>query len=120
MVKEATKLDKWHGGGPGNWIGGERSLAKKDFRQLIRVARFFLVHYTRVGKSIPNDQMAMIYTNWPENIPNGHKIYQHFPFKCPTKYTKFGIFWYENIPSGNPAADPLKSETLIELKLVYV
>jgi hypothetical protein len=23
--------------------------------------------------------------------PNGHKIYQHFPFKGPTKYTQIGI-----------------------------
>jgi hypothetical protein len=25
-------------------------------------------------------QMAIRYTKWLSNIPNGHKIYQHFPF----------------------------------------
>jgi hypothetical protein len=92
MVKEATKLDKWHGGGPGNWIGGERSLAKKDFRQLIRVARFFLVHYTRTGKSIPNDQKAMIYTNWPENIPNGQKYTNIFHSNALQNIPNLGFF----------------------------
>jgi hypothetical protein len=37
-------------------------------------------------------------------IPNGHKIYQHLPFKGPSKiYPNWG-FWFENKPSGNPAS----------------
>jgi hypothetical protein len=27
---------------------------------------------------------------------------QYFPFQGPQKYTQSGIFWYYNIPSGNP------------------
>jgi hypothetical protein len=37
------------------------------------------------------------------NIPNGHKIYQHLPFKGPPKFTQVLDFWFENKPSGNPA-----------------
>jgi hypothetical protein len=36
--------------------------------------------------------MATKYTKWPQNIPNGHKIYQ-----MATKYTK----WPQNIPTGS-------------------
>jgi hypothetical protein len=28
--------------------------------------------------------------------------YQAFPFQGPPQFTKIGIFWFENIPSGNP------------------
>jgi hypothetical protein len=41
------------------------------------------------------------YTQWPQNIPDGHNIYHHFPFKGPPKYTQLGL-WYANIISGNP------------------
>jgi hypothetical protein len=45
-----------------------------------RVARFFLVQLTKMGKIIPNDrkiyQMATKYTKWPQTIPNGSKIDQ--------------------------------------------
>jgi hypothetical protein len=30
------------------------------------------------------------------NIPNGHKIYQHFPFQGPPKFTQMGIFGLKN------------------------
>jgi hypothetical protein len=51
----------------------------------IRVARFFLIKYTKTGGGIY--QMAIKYTKcslhkytkWPKSIQNGHKIYQHFP-----------------------------------------
>jgi hypothetical protein len=33
-----------------------------------------------------------IYTKWTSNITNGHKIYQHFPFQSPPKYTQTRIF----------------------------
>jgi hypothetical protein len=36
--------------------------------------------------------MAMNYTKCPQNIPNGHKIFQHLPFKGPPKFTQIGIF----------------------------
>jgi hypothetical protein len=40
----------------------------------------------------------------PKNIPNGHKIYQHFSFQGPPNFSKFYSnwdFWFENKPSGN-------------------
>jgi hypothetical protein len=37
-------------------------------------------------------QTAIYYTKWPQNIPNGHKTYQHFPFTGPPKFTQIGIF----------------------------
>jgi hypothetical protein len=41
-----------------------------------------------------------------QNIPNGHKIYQHFPFQGPSKFTQIGIFGLKlHKPSGNPAED---------------
>jgi hypothetical protein len=36
--------------------------------------------------------MAKRYTKWLSIIPNGHKIYPHFPFQGPPKYTRTGIF----------------------------
>jgi hypothetical protein len=72
-----------------------------------RVASFFSVQYTKTGDSyryknttkLPNGhkiyQMA-------ENSPNSDKIYQHFPFQGPPKYTHIGIFGLKNIPPGNP------------------
>jgi hypothetical protein len=36
--------------------------------------------------------MATKYTKWLQNISDGHKIYQHFPFHGPPKYTLIGIF----------------------------
>jgi hypothetical protein len=47
-----------------------------------RVARFYLVEYTKTGENIPNDQ----------KIPNGRKIYQHYPLQDPPKFTQIGIF----------------------------
>jgi hypothetical protein len=46
--------------------------------------------------------MAIKYKKLPQTIPNGHKIYQHFPFKFPPKYDRFGDIWSESKPSGNP------------------
>jgi hypothetical protein len=37
-------------------------------------------------------QVTIKYTEWTQNIPNGHKIYQHLPFQDPPKFTQFGIF----------------------------
>jgi hypothetical protein len=48
--------------------------------------------------------MAINHAKWLLNIPNGHKIYHHFLFQGPPKCTQMGIFWFENVPSGNPEA----------------
>jgi hypothetical protein len=36
--------------------------------------------------------MAIKYAKWPENISNGHKIYQYLPLLDPPKFTQIGIF----------------------------
>jgi hypothetical protein len=36
--------------------------------------------------------MAMKCTKWPQYIPNGHGIYQPFPFQGSPKFTQIGIF----------------------------
>jgi hypothetical protein len=47
--------------------------------------------------------LAIKYTKWPQNIPNDHKIYQHFLFYIrPSKIYPNWDFWFENRPSGNP------------------
>jgi hypothetical protein len=38
----------------------------------------------------------------PQNIPNGHKIYQLLPLQDPPKCYPNWNFRFENIPSGNP------------------
>jgi hypothetical protein len=67
-----------------------------------------LVPTFQIGKNITNDhklyQAAINYAKWPYNIPNGHKIYQQLPLKGPPKFTQILDFWFENKPSGNPAA----------------
>jgi hypothetical protein len=37
-------------------------------------------------------QTAITHIEWPENTPNGHKIYQILPFQDPQKYTEIEIF----------------------------
>jgi hypothetical protein len=50
--------------------------------------------------------MAVKFTTWLKNRPDGHKIYQHFLFQCPQKYIQIGIFGLKaNIKSGNPARE---------------
>jgi hypothetical protein len=48
-------------------------------------------------------QMVTKYPKYSLNIPNCHKIYQHFPILGPLKFTQIGIFLFENKPSGSPA-----------------
>jgi hypothetical protein len=36
------------------------------------------------------------------NIPNGRKIYQHFPFQGPPKFTQFEIFGFRGFFSLDP------------------
>jgi hypothetical protein len=69
-----------------------------------------------LGKNIPNNQEI--------GRANGNKIfqmavndhiaitYQHRPLQDPPKFTQIGIFWSENIPSGNPAR-------IIEVHICY-
>jgi hypothetical protein len=45
-----------------------------------RVARVFFEHDTKTGKNVPNQhKMVIEYPKYLWNVPNGHKIYQHFP-----------------------------------------
>jgi hypothetical protein len=57
-------------------------------------------------KNIPNDQKMyqkdIRYTKWLLNIPNGHKIYQHFTFQGPPKFYQNWYFWFQKKPSDNP------------------
>jgi hypothetical protein len=61
--------------------------------EINRVARFFLVKHTKTGyiyKMTPN------LTKWLNNIPNDHKIYQHFLLQGAPKYIyPHWDFWYE-------------------------
>jgi hypothetical protein len=36
--------------------------------------------------------MVIKYPKCQSSIPNGHKIYQHFPIEGPPKFTQIGIF----------------------------
>jgi hypothetical protein len=78
---------------------GKRILScwKEDPHQVgDRVARFFTIQYTKTGRIYHKTTKLPTYLTY--NVPNGHKIYQYFPFQGPPK---FG-FWFENKPSGNP------------------
>jgi hypothetical protein len=76
-------------------------------RHPLRVARSFLVHDTKTGKNVPNEhkmhQIVIKYTNWPQR-PNGNKIYPPIPLQDLPKMLPNWDFWFENIPSGNPAS----------------
>jgi hypothetical protein len=39
--------------------------------------------------------MATKYTKWPQNIPNGRKMYQHLPLQDPPKIYPNWDFWFE-------------------------
>jgi hypothetical protein len=41
--------------------------------RVTRVARYLLVKHTKIGKIY---KITIKNTKWPQNIPNGHKIYQ--------------------------------------------
>jgi hypothetical protein len=72
----------------------------------IQGCQIFLDATYQNRKNISNDhkiyQMATNYAKWPQNRTNGHKTYQQLPLQGPSKFTQIGIFWFENIPSGNP------------------
>jgi hypothetical protein len=67
-----------------------------------------LENYTKGSQTRPK------YTQWPLNITNGHKIYQHLPFKGPPKFDQIWDFWFENKPSGNPGAEILAAGVCLE------
>jgi hypothetical protein len=73
------------------------------FRCRPRVARFFLVQYTKPGKNIPKDNKI---TQCNLNIPYGCKIFQkHIKYTNLFQYKvlqNFGSFWSEKKPSGSP------------------
>jgi hypothetical protein len=50
-------------------------------------------------------QITLNYPNWPQNRPNGNKIYPRIPLQDPPKFTQIGDFGFENMPSGNPVVD---------------
>jgi hypothetical protein len=56
-----------------------------------RIARFLLIQTYQKGKIISNGHTLYKIT-MPSNIPNGHKIYQHFTFQGPPKYIQVWIF----------------------------
>jgi hypothetical protein len=58
-------------------------------------------------------QMTTKYTNWPQNIPNDHDLYQHFPFQGPPKYTQIVIFWGKYTIRQLRFKEALKSTYLI-------
>jgi hypothetical protein len=74
-----------------------------------RVARFFVAQYSKTGENIPNDHTLY-------QIPIKYKYQMAGKFdQMAIKYTKYTIarpskiypnwdFWFETIPSGNPAA----------------
>jgi hypothetical protein len=64
--------------------------------------------YQNGGKNKSNHrkayQLAVKLTKWPlRNIPNDREIHQTLLFKGLPKQPEIFVFWYENIPSGNPA-----------------
>jgi hypothetical protein len=69
------------------------------FEMSTRVARFFLVQTYQNGRSIPKYHKLYQTALHILGIPNSHKlyqravkIYQHFIFQGPPKYTQIGIF----------------------------
>jgi hypothetical protein len=70
----------------------------KKITHWIMVARFFLAQYVyqngeNMYTKLPtNYQMVIKYTNWLQYIPNGHGIYQPFPFQGRPKFTQIGTF----------------------------
>jgi hypothetical protein len=62
-------------------------------------------------KNIPNGQN--IYQMVLKR-PKGHKIYRHFPLLDPPKLHNPNLdFWFENIPSGNPAPNSEKFKKIV-------
>jgi uncharacterized protein involved in tolerance to divalent cations len=63
-----------------------------------------------ITKNISNNQeiyqLAIKYTNWSYNVPNGHiPIISTSSIARPSKIYPNWDFWLENIPSGNHGAE---------------
>jgi hypothetical protein len=61
-------------------------------------------NYQMAAKNIPKWRQKLSngdkkYTKWPRNIPKNY-------ITRPSEIDQSWHFWYENIPSGNPALDP--------------
>jgi hypothetical protein len=56
----------------------------KEEGKLGRVARFFLVQYTKMGKIYQNIPKTVKKTEWPYNLPT--------PLQDTPKFTQIGIF----------------------------
>jgi hypothetical protein len=63
----------------------------------------------KLGKIVTNEnktyQMVIKHPKCPYNISSGHKIYQRLSKQKPFKIYPNCDFWFENKPSGNPAAE---------------
>jgi hypothetical protein len=79
---------------------------EKQKRLHSRVAGFFLVQHTKRGKI---HQMTTYNTKWPKiylMVGKLTKLPQNIPTSSivrPSKIYPNWNFWFENIPSGNPA-----------------
>jgi hypothetical protein len=58
------------------------------YRRLEQGCQIFHNKIYQNGGKIPNDPKVTS-TKWLQSLPNGHKIYQHFPFQ---NHSKNGIF----------------------------
>jgi hypothetical protein len=66
-------------------------------------------------------QTAIRNTKWLSNIPNGHRIYQHFTFQGPPKYTQIAIFGLKRNHLATLNLGTLtKKPDLTQLNLMYV
>jgi hypothetical protein len=81
----------------------EASFLNNDFATTaIRVVRFFLLKYTKMGWNVPKDHTI---TKWPLNVTKGRKVFQMamlytniFHLKAPQNIPKFGyLVWKYNI-----------------------
>jgi hypothetical protein len=81
----------WHPDwmGAKNWRHGNKKQGCQIFRGTIY----------QNGENIPNDHKinlsAIKYTKWPENWPNGHRIYQHLLLQDTPKFIQIGILGFK-------------------------
>jgi hypothetical protein len=69
---------------------------KNDFLCQEQCCQIFLGAAYQNRKNVPNNykmyQIAIKYTKWLQNLPNGRKIYQNHPSQDPPKFTQIWIF----------------------------
>jgi hypothetical protein len=70
-------------------------------------------------KNVPNEhtiyQMVIKYSKCPLNVPNGHKIFQHFHIRDPEIFSQIGIFGLKT----NHLATLVTTEALFEKKGLF-